>query len=213
MNSPNRVRVVWWAVGLVLAGGLGGCATSRWQESYVGTRDAAVGRERVRQNAPVRIRAVTWERVGKTLAELESMAAASDVHPDDWSPAQKAEAKAKLLKGLQITLDPSQVEILGRSDFRTTDDVRPDTPAGEAELAAFARSIGADTVMYSARSLGKADRIVREPVSVESFHDPLIDRRDDGLPGWYSHRSFAWVPVRVQAEELGFVAFFLRTRE
>jgi len=192
--------------------GSAGCTTSSWESSYVGTRDDAAGKQLTRANTPVRIRVVTWDRVQRTLGELNTQANVSDIHPDDWTQAQKDEVKVKLLRGLQVTTDPARVEILGRSDFRTTDSVRPETDEGAAQLSTFARKIGADTVMYSSRPLGKADKIVREPVSVETINDPFLNRRDGDLPGWYSQRSFAWVPVRIQSEEIGFVAFFLRTR-
>lgn len=181
---------------------MAGCSASPWESEY---RSAGVAAAPLVKESPVRVREVPWDRIQDTLRELESERAASDVHPDDWDPARKEAAKAKLLRGLQVSEDPRQVSVLGRSVFRTTDRVRPD----DGELSTFARKIGATTVIWSNSYMGKTDVVRSEPVT---------EWRSGSWDSWDSHRgsrgfsesSTIWVPVVVQADERAWMAFFLR---
>lgn len=181
-------------------------APSLWETNYTGNAAAPLA-----PTAPVQVRKVAFERVQGTLKELEASAAASDTHPEDWTPNQKAEARAKLLKGLQISDDPASVSVLGRSDFRTTAALRPDGPDAPV-LADFARKIGATRVAWTNSYLGKADTIVQEPVTTWTDGTTWSRGRDDKhrKPSDYHESSTTWVPVRVQADEYAYIAYFLR---
>lgn len=184
-----------------------GCGPSVWKARF---EPAGVEAPPRAANAAVQVREVPWERLEPALAELEKDVAASDVHPDDWPEERRAEARAKLLRGLQVSVDASAVQVLGRSYFRTTDDVRP----GDGELAAFARELGATQVVWSRTHVGKADRIVQEPVTEYRtgwWDDPVSRDRRNGPSGRYTESSTTWVPVKVQADEYAFIAYYLRT--
>lgn len=192
---------------LVAAAVLGGCTASPWESEYRSSGAEATGSRRVAADpdGTVRIREVSWERIQSTLHELDAERAASDIHPDDWDPQRKLAAKAKLLRGLQVSEDPRDVTVLGRSVFRTTDRVRPD----DGGLIAFARKIGATTVIWSSSYMGKADVVRSEPVT--EWRSGTWDRRDpDRGSRTFSENSTIWVPVVVQADERAWMAFFLR---
>lgn len=195
---------------ILLAGVLlsAGCVSSRWESDFVSSGVTAPARAGG-SAAQVRIREVPWERLQTTLAELQSERAASDVHPDDWTPDQKREAKTKLLRGLQVGADPLNVDVLGRTEFRTTDRVR----AGDGELANFARKLGATTVIWSSTYLGQTDVIRAEPVT--EFRSGSYDRWHDGRRrgGTFSESSTIFVPITVRADERVWVAYFLREYE
>lgn len=215
MHGTRHRRIGWTsALALLAATALGGCTASPWNATYVGRRDPGAALEAERGAArPVVVRSVPWERIEQTLRELDAEIAATDVHPDEWPEARKEAAKARLLRGLQVS-DPAElIEVLGKSEFRTTDRVHPETPKGEAELVAFARLVGADLVVWSGRYLGKADRVVKEPVTTYSSGTDWGWTRDDARrPLAFSESSTTWVPVRVQMDELGYVAYFLRRK-
>lgn len=185
---------------------LAGCAgPSRWEANYVGSRSTPLN-----PDAAVQVRNVPWERVQGTLRGLETQAAASDVHPEDWSEEKKYEVKGTLLRGLQVGDDPSSIQVLGRSSFRTTSAIDPSASDGAA-ISKFAREIGATRVAWTSTYLGKADTIVQEPVSTWTQFTVWDSRDKKGRPQAreYSEMSTTWVPIRVQADEHAFVAYFL----
>ncbi len=187
-----------------VVGVLTSCGSSHWQSTYDGV---IADRDEILAPNDVVVRDVPWERLEVVLGELRAEIAASDLHPDEWAPSKKAVAKAKLLTGLQVSEPPDDVEVLGRSEFRTTDSIRP----GDGQLAEFAASIGANRVIWSNRHLGKADRIEHEPVSTTSWGTGWFRTPDDRRRiGHYQEQSTTWVPLRVKAEEYGWLAFFLR---
>lgn len=161
-------------------------------------------------DAPVRVRSVPWERMSATLAELNARNIASDVAPEDWSSEKRAEAQANLLRGLQVSADPASVTVIGLSEFRTTRPLRlngNDEPA----LAAFARSVGANEVVWSSRDLGMTQTVVDRPVTTVSTGTFWGSRTQRN--GWwndgYSETTTSWVPVTVMAQETGFYTYFL----
>jgi hypothetical protein len=164
------------------------------------------------QPTSVLVREIPWERMERVRGELRQQAASSATHPDDWPAEQQLAARAKLLEGLQVPTDPAKTDILGFSEFRTTDTVRP--PGQDGSLAAFARRIGADRVVWSARVLGKAERVSQEPVTVyRDAHDWTWDPAERRYrPGAVPDRTTGWVPVVVSTDETAWVAYFLRTR-
>lgn len=192
-----------------MAAGLlsGGCGPSVWQSGFEPADFTAPPRE---PEAPVQIREVPWETLDRALGEIQAEVIASDVHPDDWPAERKLAARAKLLRGLQVTGDPATIQVLGRSAFRTTEAVRP----GDGELAAFARKVGATQVVWASTHLGRVDKVVQEPVTEYrtgwwSDYSTRNRRRPRG--GSYSESSTTWVPVSVQADEYAFIAYYLVT--
>lgn len=193
-------------VAAVLAA-LTGCS-SVWKSTFVPAHEGVL--EPLAANAGVRVREVSWERLQGALREMESTAAKSPVPPQDWPDEQKAAMKSALLSALQVTADPATITILGRSDFRTTDTYRLET-TDQPDLIAFARSVGATEVVWSRAYLGKADTIVREPVDTWSFgRDSYWDRRRGRWrSGSYSEQYTTFVPVRVEADQFAYIAYFL----
>lgn len=199
------------ATAAVLAAGLllGGCSgPSVWEQTYV--RDTATVAP-LDKTAPVRVRSIPWERMQATLTDMQGMVAASNVHPEDWSAAQKDAAKIKLLQGLQVSVAPERMTILGKSEFRTTETILPDG-ADRESLENFARKVGATDVVWSNRILGRTEKVIEKPVTSYST-GTFWGRRDRRSRWWddsYSQSSTTWVPMRVPADDTGFVAFFLR---
>ncbi len=194
-------------VSLVAAAAIGGCASpSLWERRFEPQDGVRMARDEQR-TTPVTVRRVPWERLEATLNELESDLAASDIPREEWPTERRAAADAKLLRALQVTRDPSVVAILGVSQFRTTEFDRP----AERDLTDLARQWGGDTAVWSSRHLGKADRVIQEPVTTTST-----------WTGWYgaggrggrvrtnSESTTTFVPVRVSADQYEFVAFVLR---
>lgn len=195
---------------MALAGVLAGCAASPWETAYEGVRpERAAGPSAAARDA-VLVRTVPWERLDEARRNIESRIIASDTHPDEWPAEKRAELKAILLRGLQVSEPPESIEILGRSEFSSTDEIRP----GDGSLAAFAAALGATRVVWSSRYLGKADKIVSEPVWTHSTGTDY-DRRTSagrrrGSTFSYSDTSTAWVPVVVRADQTAWTAYFLR---
>jgi len=208
---------------LVAIAALTGCAPQPtiWEENYAGQSavapvSSAAGGHPV--PLPVLVRNVPWDRVQTTLRELQDQAATSDIHPEDWPADQKSAAKAQLLRGLQVSSDPAAIDVLGRSEFRTTADVRPDTAHGQADLVLFAQKIGADTVIWSSAYIRHSKKVVEVPVtSYTTRHDWWwggYDRRYGRYYGgspWGYESSTTWVPMKLPADEIGYTAFFLRS--
>lgn len=190
--------------------GLAGCAgKSVWEQTFVGAPEASTAT--LAPTVPVRTRSIPWDRMQKVLADLEHDAAGSDVHPDDWSADQKLQAKSKLLRGLQFGGDPSRTQVLGRCEFRTTETIRPDS-ADRAALEEFARKVGATDVAWSSKILGKTEKVENHPVTSNSTGNFWGSHRDRDR-WWddnYSQSTTTWVPMRVPADDTGFVAYFLR---
>lgn len=186
---------------------LTGCASpSQWQQAFEPAEGITLApRKSQRKNqAPVTVRRVPWERLEAALTELESDLAASDQPREEWPPERRAAADAKLLRALQVTRDPSAVKVLGVSQFRTTDFDRPN----QVDLEDLARPYGGDTTVWSSRHLGKADRVVQEPVTTTSTWTGWYGRA--GRTRTHSESTTTFVPVRVSADQYEFVAFVLR---
>jgi len=181
-----------------------GC-TSAWEDSFTSSGESVPARN---PDALVVLREVPWDRLSRTLDEIEQHRIASDVHPDEWNEQQKLEERAKLLRGLQVSSDPRRVTVLGRSSFLTTYPVRPE----DGELSDFARRIGATMVVWSSSCVGKTETIRQEPVTTWE-HGWWSGRRDGSgrhSRGSYSESSTVYVPIVVQANEYAFVAYYLR---
>jgi hypothetical protein len=174
---------------------LAGCS-SPWRESYRPFAPQAA----LADGAPVSVREIPWERMERALAESEQRAAASDVHPSDWTEDQRTEARRELLANLQITADPAAATVVGLSSFRATDPVKP----WAGSLERFARSVGATHAVWAERYLGKADAIVNRTVYIDSFE---YDTDDDSSA--YRTRV-ATVPIVIGKDETGYTAFFIR---
>lgn len=183
---------------------LGGCS-SLWQDHYTG---APIGRFEAVENT--RVREVPWQRIDDALYEIDINRASSDIHFDDWSDEQKLEEQATLLRGLQISEDPRDVIVLGRSSFHTTDrvSVRDDS------LHDFASSLGADYAIWSSEFVGKTDKVIDKPVYEHGYQ--WNSYRSSS--GKYRHRYEPWhrtvyVPVVVQADEFAWMVYYIRLKD
>jgi hypothetical protein len=207
LSGPRIVASLLCATLLAL---LGGCSTpSVWEQTF--TPAAETITPAIPDAQPVRIRAITWERMQGTLNELDEAATASDVHPENWSPQQKLDANTRLLRGLQFDGAPETTRVVGRCEFRTSETLQPGG-ADRKPLEAFARKVGATDVVWSGRVLGKTEKIVEHPVTNFSTGTVWGGRGSRGR-WWddsYTENSTTWVPMRVPADDTGFVAYFLR---
>jgi hypothetical protein len=183
---------------------LGGCAASPWESSYSGIAlsGGGLGRDRIV------VRDVPWDHYETTQAKLEAMRSASDVHKDEWPAEKKVEYKGTLLKGLQVSEDPSNVEILGSSMFKSTDPIRPES----GDLAKFASKIGATRVVWASRGLGKRSIVVREPIWTYTTGSDFFRDQPDGRrrSSTYTEATTTWVPVVIEADQTAWVAYYLR---
>lgn len=189
-----------------------GCSNS-WKSTFVPSPGAESGLAPLTPDAPVRVREVDWERLQTAIGEMRASAAASDVPVSEWSEAEKATMKSTLLRALQVTADPAGVVILGRSDFRTTQTLRPET-TDQPELVSFARAIGADEVVWSRGYMGRAQTIINEPVNSwyygnESYWD---SRNRRWRTRSYSDQSTTFIPVQVEADQYAYIAYFLAAK-
>lgn len=185
---------------------IGGCGRSLWETEF--ERRAVL--PPLDSATLVRVREIPWERMSRTIAELREQEAASDIHPDEW-PRDKADAAmARLLRGLQVSEDPSSITVVGRSAFRTTQRVRPN----DGGLEAFARRTGATMVVWSSTFLGKAETVRQE--SITGFRTGMLDvpRGRDGRrrADPFTETETLWVPVVIESDQFMFVAYFLRER-
>lgn len=181
----------------------GGCET-RWESAF---RSTGAAMRPLEKGALVTLREAPWDRLQATLAELQGERSASDIHPDEWPAERHAEAKARLLRGLQVSADPASVEVLGRSEFRTTHATRPD----DGELEAFGQKIGATMVVWSSTYLGRVSTTQQEPVTEYSTATRHYrDRKGKWRSETYTDHSTIWVPVTVEADEHAWMAYFLR---
>lgn len=212
MTPLRRGVLALGALGMAM-GMLAGCSgPTVWEQTFAKAPGAAV-MPTVQGASNVRVRSIPWARMQAALAELERAAGASDVHPAEWLPEEKARVKQELLRGLQVSADARSVEVIGRSEFRTTETIRPEGEDG-AGLESFARSIGATDVVWSSKVLGRTEKIVERPVTSTSTGTFWGSRQHGNDPWWsdnYTTSSTTWVPVRVPADDTGFVAYFLRS--
>lgn len=203
MNSRNRCFLLRsLGAGVFALGLLAGCAGSPWKTSFTPSGEVSAAAP---YTGAVKIREVPWERLQTTLGELQAEWAASDTPPDEWPPDRKAARHAKLLKGLQVGADPSRVDVLGRSEFRSTDPIKPN----DGKLAEVAKSFGANTVVWSTVYLGQADIVRSEPVTEwtnSTWNGPR------GRSQSYTETSTVYVPIYVKADERAWVAYFLLER-
>lgn len=187
---------------LLCAAALTGCA-NRWSTSF----EPAVGATGIvyPPTQHVTVRQVPWARLVPTLDGIQERLITTDVHPSEWSDETRREVQTDLLLALQF--EPTDdAEVFGVSSFSTTDDVRPES----GELATYARSIGADYVVWADRSLGLRDTIVREPVQTSGVYGGWgYGRRSRGHGGLSTET--VWVPVVVERENIAFLAFYVRT--
>lgn len=186
---------------------LGGCA-SVWERSFesrVGVAPAAMP-----ARAEVAVREAPWSRVEEVLRELSAMWEHSDVPYEEWPPEKKRDADAKLLRALQVTDAVDNVQIVGRSSFKTVERVRPH--AGELEK--FARSIGADTAIWASRYVGKSERVESQPVYSSGYrHVQYYDTRAKKYRSRLEYDDWTtYVPVVVEADETAWVVYYLRRR-
>ena len=161
-------------------------------------------------NAPVQLREAPWDRVQAALRDLADEASRSEVSPAEWPMDRRVAAKAKLLSGLQVSEAPGAITVLGRSSFRDTRLLEPEGRDARA-LDAFARRIGACRVVWSRSVLGRTETMIDRPITTHSTQDLVHrDRLGRLQTTTYHETTTTWVPVRVESDEYGYVAFFLR---
>jgi hypothetical protein len=184
---------------------LSACSSpSIWQRSLTKGPDAALA---LTSGVIPTLRTVPWERVESTMREIDRRITTSNVHPDDWTPEQKHETKAYLLRGLQVSQPAESVRILGSSQFRTTDPLNDAT----RELSAIASKLGADMVVWSSRVVGKADRVEQHMGSASTWGTGWYrDNAGNTRPDSYHEHSTLWIPVRMSVDETAAIAYFLR---
>lgn len=192
--------------GAIAASVSSGCSPSKWERSFtpVEAMNASLP-----ESVAVKIREVPWERIEAALQELEAERAASDAPQEEWPADKQLAAKEKLLRALQVTAEPSAVEIIGRSAFRTP--YGADTAGGE--LTALARKVGADTVVWASNYLGKTQVVRDEPVNEWRTGSWSTGRDGRRRYDSFSENSTIWVPIVVEADEHAFMAYFLRSTQ
>lgn len=179
-----------------------GCA-SAWKQSY----EPAVSEASFEPTERVAIRRVPWDRLAGALGSIESARAASDTHPDEWLPERRAAEKAELVTALQLSEQPEQVAILGRSVFRSTSDIN----ILDGSLSAFARSIGADYAIWSTTYLGTAEQVEREPVTRYGWARSGRYRRSDGYTDYdyLPYHETLYVPVVVERDQYAWLVYYV----
>lgn len=184
---------------------LGGCA-SVWQRNFESRTDSALPALPAR--TPVEVREVPWARVEQALVDLSKLWEESDVPYEQWPPEKKRDADARLLRALQVTDSPDQVQIVGRSSFKTTERVRP----GSGDLGDFARKVGADTAIWASRYVGRGERVETQPVYSSGYrHVQYYDARSNKYRTRYEYDDWTtYVPVVVEADETAWVVYYLR---
>lgn len=205
-TRASRLATLCGVLGLA-ATALTGCGTSQWTSSFERESMApAVSPLSETERGAVKLRKVPWERVQAALDAQRQAEIDSDVPAEQWTDAKRAELRGVLLRQLQVT-DAGTV-VLGRSRFKSTRSERAD----EADLAAAAAKIGATGVVWSSRYVGKADRVDRETVFVESWDTQHTYDRSTGRyrQSVFPERATASVPVVRQVDEFEFIAFWLR---
>ena len=201
IESRCRIPLVRLAVFGSIAVTLTAC-TSPWRESF---EPATIADSPPTERAV--IREVPWERIDTVLRAIDAERAASDVHPDEW-PADRLDAeKARLATALQLSEDPADLEILGRSVFKSTADV----DLFDGSLSAFATSIGADYAIWSTSYVGRAQTIEREPVTRTGAGWTRHRRRDGHVDYDYlPYNETLYVPVVIERDQFAWVVFYVR---
>jgi hypothetical protein len=180
--------------------------SSPWKATF----EPAGGPGDARAFAPterVIIREVPWARVDNALRVIDANRAASDVHPDELTDAQRTEERAMLATALQLSEDPADLAFLGRCVFTTTSNV----DLLDGSLSRFARSIGADYAIWSNTFVGRAQAIEREAVTSTGWGWTRHYRRDgrvdyDLLP----YNETTYVPIVVERDKFAWVVYFVR---
>lgn len=181
-----------------------GCGPSVWERSF----EFEPGVAGAVPTETVLVREAPWGRVGPALSAESQRIATSDTHRDDWTPDQARTSELGLLGALQLPVPAEQTTLLGRSNITTTQTL---DPAG-AELAEFARSIGARYAIWSRQTLGKAQTVEREPVTRDRWRWQRIWDADHNR-FIYTRRwepETVWVPVVVEKNEVRWVVFYIR---
>lgn len=186
---------------------LGGCS-SVWERSYESR--VGVSASALPARTDVTVREVPWSRVEEVLRELSAWWEQSDVPYEEWPAEKKHEADAKLLRALQVSEPAEQVQVVGRSSFKTVERVRPH--AGQLEK--FARSIGADTAIWASRYVGKSERVESQPMYSSGYrHVQYYDTRAKKYRSRLEYEDWTtYVPVVVEADETAWVVYYLRHR-
>lgn len=117
---------------------------------------------------------------------------------------QVKEWTALQLKPLRLTESPSEIQLIGASSFWRD---RPPKQKDDG-LRAFARDLGADTVIVGFRHAGKRDGWKSYPIS--TYSSAMIYSPYSGNYYFGSGRSTTWLPVPVKIDVYDTKAVYLR---
>ncbi|VAX40803.1 hypothetical protein MNBD_PLANCTO03-2157 [hydrothermal vent metagenome] len=180
-----------------------GCGPSVWERSF--TPEPGIDRAMPVERTVVR--AVPWGRIGPALEAERRRLVESETHRTDWTAAQAREAELALLGSLQLPIDPEDAHLLGRSHFKTTRHIDPNS----GELADFAARLGAAYAIWSNHPLGKAETIEREAITRDRWRWERVWDADDErfiyVRRW--EPETVWVPVVVERDEMRWVVFYV----
>jgi hypothetical protein len=185
---------------------LTGCGASAWERSFQPLAAERPALATLDEASRVTVREVPWERLMDFRSQLAAEIRSSDVPPEEWTAERQLAAKSQLLRALQVTQSPDRVTVVGSSEFKSTAKLS----SSDAELATFARSIGANTVVCS--SIFTRTRQTVQQESYNEYRWGSVDRGRDGRRRYYNETSTTFVPVVVDADEFAWVAYFLSIR-
>ena len=182
-----------------------GCASNQWATNFQPVAAAPATEAPLAQNAQIAVREVPWGPFTELLQRLQARIAQDPRPLDQWPEPERTALKRDFLDGLNITLDPATITVLGRSEFRTTDFSAPD----QNQIVEAARKVGANSVIWSGNYLGKVQSVQSQPVYAPA--SGYFGYRPD--PVYYSRTydpSVLYVPVVVSEDEYAYIAFFMR---
>lgn len=184
-----------------------GCGPSVWERSFSYEPGNSTATHTETRPARIVVREAPWGRVGPALEAERERIIESDTHPDDWSESKARVSEEAILRELQLPIDTAQAKLIGRSQFRTTEQPNPESE----ELRTFAGDIGADYVVWSRRVLGKVDTVEHEPVRSSRWRTDRV--WNDNRKRYEYERTWGpdtvWVPVVVARDEVRWVVFYI----
>jgi hypothetical protein len=193
-------------VGMLLAVSAVGCANP-WKANFV--PNPALQGQKAPPTESVQIRTVEFERLQRYAASERESRIHSTTAPEDMSAEEKAAAKNRLLETLQLKERGDEIEVLGWSEFSTSEKLDPNSP----KLSDFARQLGADYAVVAAEYMGTVARTVERPMTAFSqSYVTVAGPRGHGRTYTQSDTSTVWVPMNVLEDRFVYTAAFLRKR-
>ncbi len=195
------------ALGIVAAL-VAGCAQSGWVQYYKASPKLAGTQFKPTDQVDVRV--VEVERLKAYNEQERKLDAESKVAPEDRSPEQRREARGRLLEAIRLREDPSQIAVLGWSDFNSP---RIEDPHSGV-LARFAQSKGADYVIVTSIDLGEHEEVHAVPMTSYSSASAYGSAYGPGgsvyANAYGSGTTTTFVPMRMMVHRWGYYAIYLR---